>query len=130
MSNVINPLEISPTGHATRITFHGGEDLRWVAEINARAPDGQSEKRMRFTFIGTALVRIGDYEDLNFKSSYLLTVVPNSTWIAYHMDAYVKKFGPGLLSVVKNVKHYVLRGHDLTIGILARNVECSMADNK
>lgn len=130
MSIVINPLEISPTGYPTKITFYGGEGLQWVAEVNARTPHGTAEMRMRLIFSGTAQVRIGAYEDQDLQGAYLLALVPNSVWVADHLDAYVKKFGPALLPVVKNIKHYVLRGHEFSIGLLARNVECLAAEDK
>jgi len=126
MNTQINPLELLPTGLATNITLCGGEESQWVAEINAMSLDNKSEIRVRLTFGGAAQIRMGNYEDREVSSNYLLTKVKSSIWVDQELDCYVKKFGTNLLPVVKNLEHYVLRGHDLSIGFLARKVECSI----
>jgi hypothetical protein len=74
-------------------------------------------------FIGSAQARICDEQDRKLDSKNVLMQVPDSPWVEHFLECYIQEYGTKLLPVVKDVKHYVVRGHEYVIGILARNVE-------
>lgn len=129
MSNKLNPFELFPTPYPPRIKFCTEEHGPTVVEINVKLSLNVPQIRVRLVFGGVAVTRTGDYEDAEIKGRYTLMKVENSAWLARDLDAYVRKFGTSLLPAVKDIQHFVLSGHEFSIGILARSVTCTIIDS-
>jgi hypothetical protein len=119
-----NPFRFIPDPYGTNLTFSGGEDAGWVVDANILNFELQLAKRVRFVFPGVVQARINDDMDRNFSTKFFLTNHNNSPWINNFLEAYEKQFGLNFVPAVRDVQHFVLKGHDLTIGIIARKVIC------
>ena len=62
--------------------------------------------------------------DRQISGEYLFMQIRNSAWVESFLEAYVQEYGKNLLPVVNNMQHFIVRGHESTIGVLARKVEC------
>ena len=124
MSEIIYPFELSPSATATQWTFQGAEEGQWTVELTAQHES--SVRRVRLAFAGVTQVRINDDWDRAVTGKYLLMQISKSPWVERFLEIYVKEFGTALLPVVKNKQHFIVRGHDSTIGLLARSVECAV----
>jgi hypothetical protein len=115
--------------HGAFIRFTGGEGGGWFADVSIDAGGG-AQARVRLTFGGVAALRMGSEDDnREYRGPYVLEVIQDSEWLKNDLAAYVKKFGTRLLpAVAKDLQHFVLRGHDLTLGLLARHVSCARVD--
>ena len=123
MIEIIYPHELTPSFYGTELKFCGGEEEQWVVELNVHIQSENLPKRIQLTFIGATQARVNDDFDRKVEGKYLLMQIRNSEWIESYLDAYVQEFGKNLLPVVNNMQHFIVHGHESTIGILARKVE-------
>ena len=107
----------------TQITFFAPEEGNWVVEVTSPIPEKTQEIITQLLFSGAVHARINDSEDNINNSKRILTEVERSEWVKRFLQSYIKNYGTALLPAVNNVKHFVITSHDMTIGILARNVK-------
>lgn len=124
MNDITYPFELAQSAYGTKFKFCGEEEGRWTVELNVYMPSENSEKRIQLTFIGVTQARINDDLDRKLTGKYLLMQIGNSVWVDCFLDSYVKEFGKSLLPVIKNMQHFIVRGQESSVGILARKVEC------
>ena len=122
MPDISYPFEYEPNAHGTELSFSGKEDGHFVVEVNVASL--RLNQRIRLTFQGAPWARINDPFDCDAPSDSLVVEMLKTPWLDEHRRAYVKKAGESRLSNIEDLRHYVVHGHDLTIGILARKVEC------
>ncbi|MFZ6723341.1 hypothetical protein ACO0LM_23045 [Undibacterium sp. Di26W] len=125
MNEITYPFELIPSAYGTKLKFYGEEEGRWTIDLNVQMQKDVSEKRIQLTFIGVTQARVNDDSDRRTSGKYLLMQIGNSSWVDCFLDSYVQEFGKSLLPVVKNMQHFIVRGHESSIGILARKVECT-----
>lgn len=124
MNEITYPFEFIPSVYGTKLKFCGEEEGRWTVELNVQTPSDASEKRIQLTFVGVTQARINDDLDRKVSGKYLLMQIGNSAWVDCFLDSYVQEFGKNLLPIIKNMQHFIVQGHESSIGILARKVEC------
>jgi hypothetical protein len=125
MNDISYPFELAPGAYGTNFTFCGEEEGRWTVQISVRGDGDDGAKRVQLTFIGVAEARINDAADRSVTGACALMQISQSVWVQQFLKNYVIEFGSALLPVVTNVQHFIVRGPESAIGVLARKVECS-----
>lgn len=122
--NVEHIFTMSPCPRGTHTTFSGQEDGGWVVEIDASSKGDVAPQRIRILFQGVVQARLNSNDDRSNAAERVLSVQSSSSWLNEFERLYVEEYGPALVAVIKNVKHYVVHGHDISIGLLARKIVC------
>jgi hypothetical protein len=109
--------------YGTRITFSGREEGDWIIEIDAMSWKDMSAQRVRMRFRGVVAARFNDENDKQNEAERVLSIFSDSEWLSEHQRAYVDKHGSKFLKfIIKDLKHFVVHGHDMCIGLLARKI--------
>lgn len=119
MTVELDPLALPPWYGGTRLSFTGGEGQHFVVDVNAMLGDNQM--RLRLVFSGVAEVRVASEADSGVAKQGVLTIVSNSSWLRQVVARHAARFGQEMAVVLSDVKHYVVCGHEGSIGLLANS---------
>jgi hypothetical protein len=98
------------------MAFHSEEDGEWWVELNV-LPAG----RVRISFKEVVRARING-EEFGRRTEFLVGASCESHWLDQLRKEHNAKFGERLAVVLDDVKHYIVCGHDMNIGVLARGI--------
>lgn len=100
-----------------------------MVEIDASRSGHTAPQRIRLHFRGFVQARVNDPADVLEHAPRLLQELHDGQWIDDFARSYLEAHGPKLSeAAIKGVKHFIVSGHDMTIGLLARKVESSQCD--
>jgi len=99
----------------------------WTIEASAIVPPNVAAQRVCLVFSDVVQARINCNEDSE-SGQVLVSTLSESPWRQRHKEEYVEKFGTKFLAIITTIKHYVVSGDDLTVGILARDVKCTIIE--
>jgi hypothetical protein len=116
----IGNIGFEPTG--TRLSFSCAENGPWVVEMDGTTGVFLKKVRIKIAFSGAALARLNDPNDIGDQFTHPLCLVKSSDRVKEFLAGYSAQFGTKLLAAVKNMQHFVVIGHDMSVGILARDV--------
>lgn len=123
--NLSHLLAMSPCPRGTHSTFSGQEDGSWIVEIDASPKGDIAPQRIRILFQGVVQARLNNEYDQTNDAERVLSILSNSLWLVDFERSYVQRHGVKFLAFVKkDVQHFVVHGHDLSIGVLARKIAC------
>ena len=120
----IADIDYEPQG--SKVAFSTEEGGPCTAEFDAILRSTHQKVRVKVIFSGSSEIRINDQQDSELRASNPLSVVDQSKWVEKSLHEYVSRFGPKLLPVVGNIKHFLLSGQDMSLGVLARSVSISI----
>jgi hypothetical protein len=100
-----------------------------MVEIDASRSGDMVPQRIRLHFRGFVQARVNDPADVCKHAQRVLQELHDGRWIDDFARSYLEAHGPKLSeAAIKGVKHFIVSGHDMTIGLLARRVELSPCD--
>jgi hypothetical protein len=120
-------LAFAPWPQHTNVQFAGREDGHWFVEVDVADSGGNGPRRLKLEFGGVVQARLNHDNDRKVRRGNVFYIVSPSEWYRSFEQAYVSEFGPKLVAVIRNVKHFVIQGQDLSVGILARTVSVELA---
>lgn len=120
----MNIYAMEPCARGTHTAFTVQEGGCCTVEIDASRPGDIAALRIRLHFRGFVQARVNDPADTPSEFRRALRERNDGQWLENFGQRYLEEHGPKLWVVaVKGVKHFVVQGHDMSIGLLARVVD-------
>lgn len=117
--------DLLPSPYGTFIQFSGNEESVWLVEGRVIIPGALDPCVVKIKISGVIQARFNHEDDKNELFPEFIFVRENSPWVEKHLSEHKRRFGSDLISFSNGIKHLIIGGQEITIGLLARNVEIS-----